>query len=165
MWINPVVKGLPTVGYTTRVEIGRDKKISYASGFLGDLSKGDTYPLITAREAFDELPAPMTDMMCRRRPERAGLRATAAAGDHRRGARARLQQTSSGDQLLVPAWLFAVKTLDRAAAPGRRRGQVPRRQPEQPEPVGDEGDRRRSARPSQQPSWTPGAAGRLARQG
>jgi hypothetical protein len=141
VWINPVVHGLPTSGYTTRIELGQDKQISYASGFLGDLSKGDSYPLVTAQEAFDRLPAPMTDMMCRVGPNGQGCEAAPQQEITGAVLGLALQQTSKGDQLLVPAWLFAVKDwtepLPQVAVEGKYLGQP---EPEQTAPVGKDGD-------------------------
>jgi hypothetical protein len=110
VWLDPVVHGLPTSGYTTRVELGQDRKISYASGFLGDLTKGDTYPLITAREAFDQIETPpMMDMMCRVGPNGQGCQAPPPQEITGAKLGLTLRQTGKGDQLLVPAWLFTVK--------------------------------------------------------
>jgi hypothetical protein len=140
VWINPTVHGLPTAGYTTRVEIGQDKQISYASGFLGDLSKGDSYPLVTAEEAFDQLPAPMTDMMCRVGPSGQGCEPPPQQEVTGAELGLALQQTGTGDQLLVPAWLFEVKTwtepLPQVAVEGKYLGQP---EPEQTAPAGKDG--------------------------
>ncbi|MCW2544838.1 MAG: hypothetical protein JWM40_2390 [Frankiales bacterium] len=110
VWLDPVVHGLPTSGYTTRVELGQDRKISYASGFLGDLTKGDTYPLITAREAFDQIETPpMMDMICRVGPNGQGCEPPPPQEITGAKLGLTLRQTGKGDQLLVPAWLFTVK--------------------------------------------------------
>jgi hypothetical protein len=110
VWINPVVHGLPTSGYTTRVEVGRDREISYASGFLGEPTRGDTYPLLSADKAFDRLESSaVTDMMCR--VDDTGKGCLPPEPQDVTGAvlGLSLQQTSKGEQLLVPAWLFTVK--------------------------------------------------------
>ncbi|MCU1587378.1 MAG: hypothetical protein JWN31_871 [Frankiales bacterium] len=137
VWVDPVLHGLPTAGYSTRIEIGQDKKISYASGFLGDLSKGDSYPLVTSQKAFDQLPAPMTAMLCRVGPNGQGCAAPPQQEVTGAELGLALEQTGTGDQLLVPAWLFTVKDwpepLPQVAVDGRYLGQP---EPEHTAPVG-----------------------------
>lgn len=140
VWVNPVVHGLPTSGYTTRVELNQDKQISYASGFLGDLSAQDSYPLVTAAQAFDQLPAPMTEMLCRVGPNGQGCVPPTPPEVTGAVVGLELQQSDNGDRLLVPAWLFTVKgwtdPLAQVAVEGRYLGQP---EPEPTAPVGKGG--------------------------
>lgn len=52
---NPVVGGLPTTGWSTSLEVGPDGSVSVAHGQLATLDKGDTYPVVSAAQAFKEL--------------------------------------------------------------------------------------------------------------
>jgi hypothetical protein len=49
------VDGMPVVGMSTSVAIGPHGRVEYANGWLGDPSKGDDYPLITAKAALQQL--------------------------------------------------------------------------------------------------------------
>ncbi|WNI15190.1 hypothetical protein [Actinacidiphila sp. ITFR-21] len=53
--VDPVVGGLPTHGWSTRVEVGPDGRLVQASGRLSALTKGDTYPVVSAKTAFEQL--------------------------------------------------------------------------------------------------------------
>ena len=48
----PLVDGLPTVGYETRVTVAADGAIGYASGFLGDAALDARYPLLDPKAAL-----------------------------------------------------------------------------------------------------------------
>lgn len=109
VWLDPVVHGLRTSGYTTRVELGRDRQVTYAAGFLGEPTRGDSYPLVSARAAFDRLPAPATTELCAVGPNGQGCQSPPKPEVTGAELGLLLQQTSEGDQVLVPAWLFAVK--------------------------------------------------------
>jgi hypothetical protein len=52
---NPVVGGLPTYGWTTGVQVGADGTVVGGSGQLKKPAKSDTYPVISAEEAVDQL--------------------------------------------------------------------------------------------------------------
>ena len=113
VWVDPVVNGLPTSGYTTRVELNQDRQITWASGFLGDPARGDSYPLVPAREAFDAIPIPPAmDMMCPVTPDGKGCLPPVPPEITGAVLGLDLRQTSGGDQVLVPAWLFDVKGSD-----------------------------------------------------
>jgi hypothetical protein len=104
---DPRVAGLPTSGYATSLEIDGDGHVVGGSGYLGRPSAGASYPLVSAREAFDalpELPRPMfacPDTASCPQPEPARVT----------GAELGLQLTALADDeaALVPAWLFTVK--------------------------------------------------------
>ncbi len=50
---SPVVGGLPTVGFETRVNVDADGTIAYANGFLGTPHFDARYPLLDPRAAVD----------------------------------------------------------------------------------------------------------------
>ncbi|MFD5626222.1 hypothetical protein [Streptomyces sp. NPDC127072] len=50
---DPVVGGLPTYGWTTGVQVSSEGRIIGGSGQLKAPVKGDTYPVLTARETLD----------------------------------------------------------------------------------------------------------------
>jgi hypothetical protein len=111
---SPVVAGLGVQGLETRVSIDEHGQIVDASGWLAPSTTGPTYPLISARQAYDELlarPQPMTAMplLCRRVAGQAGC---APVPDRVvTGATLGLTQAynTDGSILLVPAWLFHLR--------------------------------------------------------
>lgn len=113
---DPVVNGLPTMGYSTRVDLNQDRTMTSAGGFLGRLDKGDDYPLDTAKAAFDKLPSAVRMMMCPQ--DENGDGCTQPPPPEVTGAQLGLQlrQLYSGEHALVPAWLFAVKGQDEPVA-------------------------------------------------
>ncbi|HEY3481942.1 MAG TPA: hypothetical protein VGL02_23850, partial [Streptomyces sp.] len=54
---DPVVGGLPTHGWATSLQIGSDGTIALGYGRLSTLAKGDTYPVVSAAQAFKDLNA------------------------------------------------------------------------------------------------------------
>ncbi|MGW0137955.1 hypothetical protein [Streptomyces calvus] len=50
---DPQVGGLPTYGWTTGVVVGAGGEVVGGSGRLAEPVKGDTYPVVSAREALD----------------------------------------------------------------------------------------------------------------
>lgn len=107
--LTPPVSGLDTAGYTTLVQLDADAQITSASGFLGRPAQGDSYPLITARAAYERLPIMPRMELCRVAPDGKGCLEPpnpVITGAHLGLA---LQSTREGTQLLVPAWLFTVK--------------------------------------------------------
>jgi hypothetical protein len=109
--VDPVVDGLPTAGLSTRVAVAADGTVTDASGWLVGTVRGDTYPLRTARQVYDDLPplprpaiacpvGPSGEDGC---PEPQPVQVTGA----RRGLAVYPQV--EGRPVLVPAWLFAVK--------------------------------------------------------
>jgi hypothetical protein len=115
---DPVVGGLPTHGWDTGISVGPDGRVSSAHGHLATLVKGETERVVSAAQAFKELPGP--------RLMHPGARAC-AAGDAANtaapstlpcaaprpvrvditGAEFGLTLTfASGGARLTPAWLF-----------------------------------------------------------
>jgi hypothetical protein len=103
---DPRVAGLPTSGYATQLEIDATGKIVGGGGYLGRPTDGPSYPLVSAKAAFDalpELPRPMfacpSTQNC---PQPAPAKVT--------GAELGLQLTALADNeaSLLPAWLFTV---------------------------------------------------------
>jgi hypothetical protein len=102
---DPVVDGLPTSGYQTRIEITADGSVLGASGYLAEPASGPSYPLISAKAAFEALaalPQPLSPE-CEGCPTPVPAKVT--------GARLGLQLTAlqEGAAALLPAWLFAVE--------------------------------------------------------
>lgn len=52
---DPVVGGLPTHGWSTTLDIGPDGRITGGHGRLSALAKGDSYPVISAEQAYKDL--------------------------------------------------------------------------------------------------------------
>ena len=52
---DPVLGGLPTLGYGTTVSVGSQGRIEWANGWLADADGGDEYPLIGTDAALDRL--------------------------------------------------------------------------------------------------------------
>ncbi|MEU5333952.1 hypothetical protein AB0G51_11515 [Streptomyces asoensis] len=122
---DPVIGALPTYGWTTGVSVGAQGQVVGGNGQLEAPVKGDTYPLLSAREALDALnAAPGTD-------HRMGIGGCASpvplkdrlespcgsSTDAPEGRTATVEDavlglaphTSDGRQVLVPSWLFEVK--------------------------------------------------------
>jgi hypothetical protein len=107
--LTPTVGGLEAFGLQTSVQVDRDGDLQGAGGFLGTPEKGDTYPLVTAQAAYDELPPMMTAMLCPVGPDGQGClppQPTEITGAH---LGLMLHGLADGGQALVPAWLFEVK--------------------------------------------------------
>jgi hypothetical protein len=60
---DPVVGGLPTVGFTTSVGIGPNGVVQYANGWLGEPTGGDRYPLIGTAAGVQRLDDQQTQIM------------------------------------------------------------------------------------------------------
>ena len=108
------VDGMTVLGLQTQVSIDAHGQIVDASGWLATPAMGSTYPLISARQGYDQLlaqPHPMmlSSTMCRIVP---GSQRCAPIPD-RVITTARLAliltYSTDGDVLLVPAWLFQVR--------------------------------------------------------
>jgi hypothetical protein len=104
---DPRVDGLRTWGYATGLEIDAEGVVVGGNGFLGRPSRAASYPLISAKDAFEDLPeqprvliacAPNADC-----PEPTPAKVT--------GAELGLQLTALADEeaALLPAWLFTVE--------------------------------------------------------
>jgi hypothetical protein len=107
--VGRTVGGLEAFGMETNVQVGQDGKVSGAGGYLGTPAKGDSYPLVTAQEAYDDLPPMMTTMMCPVGPDGQGCQApepTEVTGAH---LGLMVNGLADGGLALVPAWLFEVK--------------------------------------------------------
>jgi hypothetical protein len=99
-----------TVGMTTAVGVDRDGKITSAGGWLGSLVPGDRYPVISAKDAYAELPVLMHPDICRVAPDGKGClppEPTVLTGVD---LGLSMQQTTDGGWVLVPSWLFQVKS-------------------------------------------------------
>ncbi|MFC8510832.1 hypothetical protein ACFU3J_35280 [Streptomyces sp. NPDC057411] len=128
---DPVVGGLPTYGWSTGVQVGPDGSLVAGSGRLKEPAEGDTYPVIGAQKALDELnkaakgtgpigiggcatdPPAGTDAARDVRPD-APCRAPGDPAPPQvvtvTGARFGLAaQYVDGEQVLVPAWLFSAR--------------------------------------------------------
>jgi hypothetical protein len=103
----PRVSGLRTWGYATGLEIDAENQVVGGNGYLGRPETGASYPLISAKEAFDDLPEmPRTLMACAPNadcPQPVPAKVT--------GAELGLQLTALADDeaALLPAWLFTVE--------------------------------------------------------
>jgi len=110
---SPEVAGATVLGLETRVAVDEHAQIVDAIGWLATPAAGATYPLISARQAYDQLlqqPQPLSQlgMPCRIVPGTPGCAPTPDRVVT--GATLGLIQAYSTDRgiLLVPAWLFQV---------------------------------------------------------
>jgi hypothetical protein len=115
---DPVVDGLPTSGIRTVVDVDRSGVVG-AYGRLGSTTPGATYPVVSARTAFDRLaalPRALPELACVESkdgrtvcPQPAPVVVT--------GATLGLELASDGGEpVLVPAWLFDVTGSDEPLA-------------------------------------------------
>lgn len=110
--VDPETGGLPTVGLTTTVSAS-DRAVQWGQGWISRTREADTYPVLSAREAWDVLvhtPLPMPLMACPE-PVPDTMDPVACGGPITvTGARLGLSLQWQGEEpLLVPAWLFAVE--------------------------------------------------------
>jgi hypothetical protein len=107
--LDPTVNGLATSGVATRVDVDAKTAIMSASGILSDPDRGDTYPLISAQDAYHALPMLAHPDICQIAPD--GTSCLEPARTEITGAHLglSLQRLADGDDLLVPSWLFDVK--------------------------------------------------------
>jgi hypothetical protein len=108
---DPRVAGLRTWGYTTQLQIDAEDLVVGGNGYLGQPSSGASYPLVSAAEAFKNLPEqPRTMMLC---PETTGSEPACPEPVPAKvtGAELGLQLTALADDeaALLPAWLFTVE--------------------------------------------------------
>lgn len=98
----PGVAGLDTV-----VSVDRAGAFSYASGWLGTRTPADSYPVVSAKDAYDDLPAMAYADVCRLPP---GGKDGCLPPEPVRITGAELglsvQPLASGGSVLVPSWLF-----------------------------------------------------------
>ena len=105
--VDPVLDELPTSGLTTTVSVD-DQGIVSASGWLGERRAGDRYPVISARDAVDQLAAmPVPLIGC---PESTTPVPPGCGGPLEvTGASFGLSLQWEGEKpVLVPSWLFAI---------------------------------------------------------
>lgn len=101
--------GLEVAGMQTSVQVDRDGTVQGGGGYLATPDKGDSYPLVTAKDAYDELPPMMTAMLCPVSPDGKGCgtpQPVEITGAH---LGLMLRALVDGGQALVPAWLFEAK--------------------------------------------------------
>lgn len=130
---DPRIAGRPTSGYPTYLEIDAEIQVVSGSGYLGRPADGPSYPIVSAADAFDnlpELPRPM--MLC---PANADCPQPVPAKVT--GAELGLQLTALADEqaALLPAWLFTVEGWPMALAQPAvepRFLQLPEQQPAPP---------------------------------
>lgn len=113
--VDPRVGSLDTTGFTTRVEVGGNGDLLGASGWLADPEKADTYPLVSARAAFDALPEGVRILSCEFTPE-GGCKEPVAAEITGAHLGLTVAQLADGGQVLLPAWLFDVKGSEEPVA-------------------------------------------------
>jgi hypothetical protein len=119
---SPEVAGSTVLGLETQVAVDEQGQIVDASGWLAKATSGATYPLISARQGYDQLrqqPQPMIGLSmapCRIVPGTSGCAPTPDRVVT--GATLGLTQSYSTDRgvLLVPAWLFQVRGEDTSLA-------------------------------------------------
>ena len=112
--VDPVVAGLPTVGLRTSVDVDRLGVVA-AYGRIGTSTEGATYPLVSARTAYDRLaatPRPLPALACLESKDVA-TSCPAPVPVVVTGAVLGLELTvEDGGSVLVPAWLFSVRDID-----------------------------------------------------
>lgn len=96
---DPVLDGLPTTGFETRLMVDAHRQLTGGTGWLGTPTAGQEYPLISAAAALAGLPWPATGVHCGGttcpRPEVVDARLGLA-----------LRWDTSGRPVLVPAWIY-----------------------------------------------------------
>ncbi|WP_329036630.1 hypothetical protein OHT61_08925 [Streptomyces sp. NBC_00178] len=164
---DPMVGGLPTFGWSTGIQVGATGEVVGGTGHLKGLEKADSYPVIGADEALEQLnaegrrsakggpgdcatPVPLED----------GAAASASAPSGDCGAPGAPEpatavvdkavfglsaQYADGEQILVPSWIFSVRSVDGGPAHTVVRVAVhpdhlaPPSSPPAPEPTKDPG--------------------------
>lgn len=123
--VEPLVDGLPTLGFGWSASIGPDNKIESASGHLGDATKVADYPLVEVEEAVEKMQSQfraMTDIAvdCSDTPEGEGAATQALCAepaepqvvritDVRLGLLWSPSYTSEGPGYLTPAWFLSME--------------------------------------------------------
>ena len=98
-----------TLGLSTRVEVDRDGTFTSAWGWLGSPHPGDRYPVLSAKDAFAQLPALAHPDICQVAPGGKGCVQPAPAVITGAALGLSLQPLADGGAVLVPSWLFALK--------------------------------------------------------
>ncbi|MFJ8849401.1 hypothetical protein [Streptomyces sp. NPDC102437] len=127
---DPKVDGLPTYGWSTGIQVGPDGEVVGGSGQLKGLEKGDSYPVIGASQALEQLNGPASRKEARADiggcatpvPLDEALESPKAHCGARTGAErptttvtvdkavfGLAAQYVAGKQTLVPSWLFSVR--------------------------------------------------------
>ena len=107
---DPTVDGLRVVGATTNISVAADGTIDYASGRLLPVSAGATYPLISAKDAFAQLPPrPVPAIACAALPGTPTPCPTFPPPVVTDVALGLSVTADEKGELLVPAWLFTIK--------------------------------------------------------
>ncbi|MFE7466832.1 hypothetical protein ACFU6R_22400 [Streptomyces sp. NPDC057499] len=119
---DPKVDGLPTYGWSTGIQVGPDGQVVGGSGHLKGLEKGDSYPVVGAAEALEQLngPAPRKDVGGCADPvptadgrtrcgARTGAEPAATTVTVEKAVFGLSAQYVAGRQVLVPSWLFSVR--------------------------------------------------------
>ncbi len=118
--VDPRLDGLPTVGWSTQIDLtvtGDSLKVTSAHGWLAPATRADSYPLISAKQAYDALPAmPRALLACPQPSPGSGSDvacpepvATSITGAHLGLA---LTWLEGQQAVLLPAWLFDVQGSD-----------------------------------------------------
>lgn len=110
--VDPTVDGLETVGLSTSIGVDGTGAIISASGWLSVPGAGDSYPLISAKKAFDRLPSSPRMMLCPVGPDGKGCtepKPQQVTGAHLGLSVAPLEKDALA---LLPTWLFDVKGQD-----------------------------------------------------
>ena len=104
----PVVDGLPTSGYETRLSYDLRMRLTEASGWLGTPAPGAEYPLVSATKALESVPVPAIALMpCADVQPSRCLPVQPVITGARPGLL--LSWDEKGAALLVPAWLYDVR--------------------------------------------------------
>ena len=96
-------------GMDTQAVVDRNGTITSASGWLGDRVPGDTYPVVSAKDAYGDLPALAHPDLCRIGPDGKGCLPPDPVEVVGARLGLSLQPTSDGGAVLVPSWLFATR--------------------------------------------------------
>ena len=114
--VDPPVDGIRTWGWSTRVDVDQNAHLTGAGGWLGQPEKADSYPLISARAAFDALPiAPRMMMLCPVTKD-GGCQEPPPAEITGAHLGLMVAPLADGGQVLLPAWLFDVKGSEEPVA-------------------------------------------------
>jgi hypothetical protein len=104
-----------TVGMTTTVAVDRAGTLTSAGGWLGRPEPGDRYPVISAKDAYADLPVLMHPDLCRIAPDGNGCLPPDPTVITGAELGLSMQQTTDAGWVLVPSWLFEVKAGGRIA--------------------------------------------------
>jgi hypothetical protein len=106
---NPVVDGLPTLGWSSTFTVSADGTLVRGHGRLGGLDKGPAYPVLSAGKTLKQLNDARgggSPGVAPGEPDPSGEQDIALVTDARFGLETHF---SHGDPLLVPSWSFTVR--------------------------------------------------------